>query len=276
LQRARLVLAFDANAVAAARVSSGLGAPRIEACLQEPLPTGALRPSPWEPNFADAGPVREALGRLRQALGDQKRGAVVVLPTGVARTALLEPSAAGPREFARFRLTQGLPYPASEALVDIVAVGKGRFLGAAVRRSIVAEYEEAVASAGFTQERLDLAPLAALDALLRRSPAAAGVDVILGDVGFSLAAHRDGEVWAFRSRLRDEDEEEPARIQAEAERTAAAAGVPSPRIRVVGPGARGLLNALSFRGMTVSPGWEGQGEHLPVEACELAWLGAAQ
>jgi hypothetical protein len=237
-----------------------------------------LRPSPLEPNLSGSGQVREALRELHRNLGDPDRGAILVLPSGVARTALLEPPAdADPREYAQFRLTQGLPYPAGEALVDVAALGRGRFLGAAVRRSIVAEYEEAASSAGWTQERLDLAPLAALDGLLRRPPeGGVGVDVILGDACVSLAAHRDGGIHVFRSRLRDRDDDEAARLQAEVERTAAAAGLDSPRIRVVGSGARSMIHALSFRGLSASAGWEAPADGMPVEACELAWLGAAR
>lgn len=243
-----------------------------------PLPEGTLRPSALEPNLRAADEVRSALRELRGGLGDPDRRAILVLPSGVARTALLEPPAgAAPREYAQFRLTQGLPFPATDALVDVVSLGRGRFLGAAVRRSIVVEYEEAASAAGFGQERLDLAPLAALDGLLRRpSRDASGVDVILGDVALSLAAHRDGEIHVFRSRLRDRDEDEADRILAEAVRTAALAGIDSPRIRVVGPGARALVHALSFRGLTAAPGWDAPVDGARVEACELAWVGAGQ
>jgi hypothetical protein len=270
-------LAFDASAVSAARSSWGASGPRIEAFALVPLPPGSIRPSPLEPNLGVPDQVRSALRDLRRSLDDPDRGAILVLPSGVARAALLDPADASPREYARFRLTQGLPYPATEWLVDVVPLGRGRFLGAAVRRSIVAEYEEAAAAAGWVQERLDLAPLAALDGLSRRPHEGGdGVDVILGDVALSLAAHKDGAVRGFRTRLRDRDDDEAGRIQAELERTGAAAGVDPARVRVVGPGARSLIHALSFRGLTAAAGWEARLEGLPVEACELPWLGAAR
>lgn len=278
LQGTRLVLAFDASGVSAARVSWGRSGPRVEACALVPLVPDALRPSPFEPNLARPEEVREALRELRRALGDPERGTTLVLPSAVARTVLLEPPAdAAPRDYARFRLAQSLPYPSSEALVDVVPLGQGRVLGAVVRRTVVASYEEAAAAAGWKQERLDLAPLAALDGLMRRPPEGGdGVDVILGEAGFSLAVFRDGAVRAFRSRLRDRDEGDADRIQAEGERTAAAAGLRSPRFRVVGPGARSLIHAMSFRGLSAVAAWEGPQDGMPVEACELSWLGAAR
>jgi hypothetical protein len=276
--RSRLLLAFDASTVSAGRVSWGGTGPRLEACSLLHLPPGALLPSPVDANLASPEEVRGALRELRRGLGNPDRGATLVLPAGVARTALLDPPAgARPQEYAQFRLTQGLPYPASEAMVDVMALGHGRFLGAAVRRPIVAEYEEAASAAGWRQERLDLLPLAALDGLLRRPPeGGAGVDVILGDVSLSLAAYRDGGLRAFRSRLRDPDVDEAARVQAEAERTASAVGLESPRVRVVGPGARAMIHALGFRGLTASAGWDAPVTGLPLESCELAWLGAAR
>jgi hypothetical protein len=89
-----------------------------------------------------------------------------------------------PRELVRFRLASSLPYPPGEAVVDVLPLGGGRLLGAAVRRSVVAEYESVATAAGFEQEGVDLAPLVALAGLARR---ASGVHVILGDAALSLA-----------------------------------------------------------------------------------------
>jgi hypothetical protein len=173
-----------------------------------------------EPNLAGPDQVRAALRDLRRALEDPDGRAILVLPSGVARTALLDPPAdTAAQKYAQFRLSQGLPYPAAEALVDVVALGRGRFLGAAVRRSIVAEYEEAAAAAGWVQERLDLAPLA-VGRLLRRPPERWRRGRDLGDVGLSLAAHKDGAVRSSAPAAGPR-RRRTLRIQAEAERTGA-------------------------------------------------------
>jgi hypothetical protein len=276
LHRSRTIVGFDASRVLAARVSWGLSGPRIDACALSPLAPGALIPSPFEANLRRPAEVRAALSELRQALGNPDRGVTLVLPSGVARVALFEaPSGTEPKAYARFRLSPGLPE--GDTLADVLPLGQGRFLGAAVGRAIVAGYEQAAAAAGWKQERLDLAPLAALDGLQRHPPeGGSGVDVILGDAGFSLAAFREGGVRLFRSRIRQLDDTEAERLQQDVERTAAVAGVTVPRVRVVGPGAPTLVRQLAFRGLSARLGWELPTNGFPVEASELPWLGAAR
>ncbi len=119
--------------------------------------------------------------------------------------------------------------------------------------------------AGFTQERVDLAPLIAVAGLLRRG---AGVHVILGDAALSLAAFQDARLTAFRTRRRDPGPGEARRLLEEAERTALLGGGDG-AVTFVGPGARGLVQELVASGSPVSlgPG----GESAP-EGAEAAWL----
>src|SRR5207247_3756011 len=102
--------------------------------------------------------VGEALESLRRLLGSAS-GATLVLPDGVARVLLLDtPDRGDDRDYVRFRLAASLPYPADEGASDVLRLGRARALEPAVRRSVGAEYEQAAASAGFAQERVDLAP----------------------------------------------------------------------------------------------------------------------
>lgn len=270
-------MAFDAASISGAQVSWGLGGIRLSRFARALLEPGALVPSPFEPNLVRSGEVREALAQVAHTLGTNGRRASLLLPDGLARTTLLE-SARGvdPVEYARFRLAQGLPYPASEAVIDALPLGGGRFLAAAVRRSVIAAYEAAAAATGFTQERLDLTPLAALTGLLRQGTGPNRiVDVVLGDVALSIAAFEGGLLRVFRSRRRDPGPEEPKRLFEEAQRTAALTGGDgAPRLRIVGNGARRLLGQLAAAGHAAEPGWQLPGEELPVEAVELAWLGS--
>ena len=275
--RTRVLVALDATGVAGAAVSGGPGAPRIRSYARAPLSGGALVPGPLDPNVVRAAEVQRALGEVAAALEGGRGPVSLILPGGVARTALLEVAAGvTAREFARYRLTPGLPYPPDEALVDVLPVDGGRVLAAAVRRSVVEGYEAVAAAAGLDVERLDLAPLAALSALAREPRGTAvSVDVILGDHALSLAAWQGGVLHLFRTRLRESGPREPLWLGREVDRTAVLAGNGSaPRIRAVGPGAVELLRAWSDAGRTGEPGWRAEGA-LPVEATELAWLGAA-
>jgi hypothetical protein len=221
--------------------------------------------------------VQRALGDVAAGVEGGRGPVDLILPDGVARTALLDvPAGVTAREFARYRMTAGLPYPPEEALVDVLPLDGGRVLAAAVRRSVIEGYEAAASAAGLDIERLDLAPLAALSALGREPRGTAvSVDVILGDRALSLAAWQGGVLHVFRTRLRQSGPREPVWLGREVDRTAVLAGNGSaPRIRAVGPGAVALLRAWGDEGRTGEPGWRAEGA-LPVEATELAWLGAA-
>jgi Tfp pilus assembly PilM family ATPase len=275
--RTRVLVAIDATGVAGAAVSGGPGAPRIRSYVRATLPAGALVPGPVEPNVVHSAEVQRALGEVVAGLEGGRGPVSLILPGGVARTALLEVAAGvTAREFARYRITPGLPYPPDEALVDVLPVDGGRVLAAAVRRSVVEGYEAVAAAAGLDVERLDLAPLAALSALAREPRGTAvSVDVILGDQALSLAAWQGGVLHLFRTRLRETGPREPQWLGREVDRTAVLAGNGSaPRIRAVGPGAVELLRVWSDEGRTGEPGWRAEGA-LPVAATELAWLGAA-
>jgi Tfp pilus assembly PilM family ATPase len=275
--RTRVLVAIDATGVAGAAVSGGAAAPRIRSFARVPLADGALVPGPLDPNLVRADEVQSALHAVAAALDGGRDPVVLILPDGVARTALLEiPAGVDAREFARYRIAPGLPYPADEALVDLLPLAGGRVLAAAVRRSIVEAYEAAASAAGLDVERLDLSPLAALSALAREPRGtASSIDVVLGDRALSLALWRDGVMSAFRNRLRGPFPGETEWLVREVERTAAFAGNGGPpRLRAVGPGAAALVRAWQSEGRTAEPGWQAEGT-LPVEATELAWLGAA-
>jgi hypothetical protein len=275
--RARVLVAIDATGVAGASVSGGPGGPRIRSFARAPLSPGALVPGPFDPNVVGVPEVQRALGEVAAGVEGGRGPVALILPDGVARTALLDvPAGVTAREFARYRMTAGLPYPPEEALVDVLPLDGGRVLAAAVRRSVIEGYEAAASAAGLDIERLDLAPLAALSALGREPRGTAvSVDVILGDRALSLAAWQGGVLHVFRTRLRQSGPREPVWLGREVDRTAVLAGNGSaPRIRAVGPGAVALLRAWGDEGRTGEPGWRAEGA-LPVEATELAWLGAA-
>jgi hypothetical protein len=277
--RGELTVAFDASGVCGAVVSRGLRGRRLRSFARVGLAPGALSPQALDPNLLRPDEVAEALGRVLEKL-DAGRGRVsMLLPDGVARMGLIDvPAGVAPEEYARFRWAQALPYPADEAIVDVLSLGPGRAVAAAVRRRVAHGYEEAAARAGLAPGRVDLAPLATLSALLRsRPPQAAGVDVILGDAAYCLAASHGGTLRVLRNRRRDADAGEADRLRREVDRTAALAGngTAEARVRVVGPGAPGLIGELQRSGRAAGPAWEPQRDGFPVEAADLAWLAAS-
>jgi len=271
-------VALDAAAVSGARLTRSLAGLRIASVARIELLPGALVPSPTEGNLVLPGAVQSAVVRLLDTLGGSRAAATLVLPDGVARGLVFEAApGVAPLEQARFRLAPSLPYPAAEAIVDIRPLGGRQFLGIAIRRGVVEDYEALAESAGLSVARIDVASMAALDGLMRLPPAGdSTVDVILGDAAVSLAAHRAGTLRVFRSRRRDAGPEEADRLREEVMRTAALAGDGvSPRVRVVGPGAPALARALSALGARAELGWRAEGSGLPAEAAEFPWLGVA-
>lgn len=222
--------------------------------------------------------VQRAVGKVAEALGLGGSRVCLLLPDGLARILLLElPPGVEPQDYARFRLTPSLPYPASEAVVDGVSMGKRRFLSAAVRRVVVKEYEDIAGSLGLAQERLDLSPLAAAQALVKESVAPGTVDVILGDTALCLAVHGAGALRAFRTRRRDPGPEEAHRLRDDALRTVATTGDGGePRMRVVGSGAGEIVRGLVALGSAARHGWSvSGGVVVPAGGEEYAWLGGA-
>jgi len=269
----KVLVTFDESSVAAACVSRGPRGARTSARARVPLPPGALVPGPLEDNIARPEEVRDALARVHRELAGNGRRAELILPDGIARIALLDvPEGVRAAEFARYRLPQGLPYAASEALVDGVMAPPGRFLAAAVRRSVVRGYEAVAAAAGFVQDRVDLLPLVALAPLLRRPERGfSALAVVLGDAAFSLAYFEAGRLAFFRNRRRDGGSDEYTRLRDEIVRTAALAGAAAPpRIVVLGSAGPQLAAALSAEGFLATSGYSNGGE--PGEA---DWLASA-
>jgi len=274
---AELTVAFDASGVCGAVVSRGWRGRRLRSFARVALPAGALVPQALDPNLIRGDDVLESLRRLVDTLEAGAGTVSLLLPDGVARLGLVDvPPGVDAEEYARFRWAQSLPYPAEEAIVDVLPLEPGRAVAAAVRRRVAEGYEQAAARAGLSSGRVDLAPLAVLSALVRHPPREpAGVDVILGDAAYCLAATYAGTLRALRNRRRDRDEGEAGRLRREVDRTAALAGNGSGpwRVRVTGPGSASLIAELQRAGHAVAP-WSPAREGLLEEARDVPWLAA--
>ena len=259
----RTVVALDASGLTGAGLLRGLRRTEVRAAERVPLPPGALVPDPVASSLREPEVVKAALAVMLDRLGHPAR-ATLVLPMGTARLALLDPPATTEaREYARFRLGPTLPFASAEAIVDVVPAGRARVLAAAVRREVVAAYEDLAASCGLELERIDLMPLATVSARRAARPASA-LDVVLGDAAFAVLLHEQGELQAFHLRFRDpgpRDHDRIARVVEQAVRDHG--GAVAPRVLVFGDGGRDVADALAARGHSAQAG------------SEMAFLGAA-
>jgi len=253
----RTAIAIDASGVAGGTFPRGRSAAEPTERVRVALPEGALEPSATETNLVRPAEVKAALLDLLERLGRPTR-VVAVLPLGIGRLALLQPAlGAEPRDFARFRLGPSLPFAVREAVIDTVPTGGGGVLAGAVRRTVVAEFEDLVASCGVELARVDLAPLAALAARQRERPAEA-LDVFLGDRAYALALHEAGALRAFRCRRRAPGGGDVERIAETLRATARESGrAVTPRVLVFGESSGAVAAGLTAQGFAASSGSDG-------------------
>jgi len=252
----RTLVALDRSGLLGVVLERTLRGRKARARERVPLHEGALEPSPGETNLQQPEPVRAALRELSLRLGRPSR-VTLVLPVGLARMAVFDvPDGTEPRDFVRFRLGPTLPFPAKEAVFDTLGKAGGRVVGASVRRSVVAEYEDLAAACGLGLERVDIAPLPALALRLDEAPAAA-VDVFLGDVCFAVVAHALGQVLALHTRFRTTGKHEAERITRVVESARRALPGPvAPRVLVLGTASEEVANHLASVGQPASSGPE--------------------
>ncbi len=274
--RSRVLIAFDAGAVMAARLRRGWRGATLEGLASAALEPGVLTPSATERNVARPAEVGEALARVRDRL-DLGRGRRVdlILPAGVARPVLLEARETRlENEVLQARLAPGLPFPAREAVVGAQRVARARHVAAAVRRGTVLEYEALAAAADLKPVRVELAPLVALQGLVARPLPPNALDVILGDAAASLVVWDALGPASFRTRLRGGTGDDE-RLWDEIERLAPEGAAGFAGARFAGRGAAALVQAGAARGRRSTLAWELSPEPVEAPSSELAWLGGA-
>jgi type IV pilus assembly protein PilM len=186
------------------------GLHRLEAFAEEPLPAGALRPSPSQPNLADAEAVGQAIVRAAERVRGVRREAVLLLPDTIVRIFLLgfetfprKASDAAP--LLRWRLRKSVPFPVEETLLSWneqrSADGNLEVVTAVARESVIREYEELLRKAGLEPGVVLGETLAALP-LVEDGPAVLlvrmdGMSLTMAIVdGGRLALHRCTELGA--------------------------------------------------------------------------------
>jgi type IV pilus assembly protein PilM len=149
-----LVIEIAAEHVAAARWGKVRG--NLESFAVEPLPFGAVVPSPVEPNIAQPDEVRSALRKVFSRVSATP-GLALLIPDPVVRVFIL-PFETLPRRsdeampLLRWRLKKSVPFDVDETVVSWMRQsgreGGLEVVTAVARQRIVREYEEIVKSLG--------------------------------------------------------------------------------------------------------------------------------
>jgi len=138
--------------VAAARLNPSKR--RVQSVGVRELPAGTLAPSPNKSNIADLATVHRTIAELTERVGNVGGRLGLLIPDVAARVALLQfeslPENAQEAEtLVLWRMREYLPYAPEEARVSYQVLartaGAVEVLGVAVRGSVLAEYEAAMA-----------------------------------------------------------------------------------------------------------------------------------
>ena len=167
-----------ADYVAAARwTRGGMG---LDSFAVEPLPPGAISPTPVEANLVDVAEVRAAVGRVFSRLRAKNEDVALLLPDSVIRVFVLHFDVF-PRKadeaipILRWRLKKSVPFEAEETLISYMRQsprddGVDIVTGLA-RLRIVREYESLVESVGMSPGVVMSSTLAAVPLLPDGRPA---------------------------------------------------------------------------------------------------------
>lgn len=146
-----MVVDIASTHVAAARWGKINGS--LESYAVEPLPLGAVLPSPVEMNVAQPDAVRSALRRVFSRVPAREHGVALIVPDLVVRVFIL-PFDALPRSadealpLLRWRLKKSVPFDVDETVVSWMRQagkdGNLEVVTAVARQKIIREYEEIV------------------------------------------------------------------------------------------------------------------------------------
>jgi Tfp pilus assembly PilM family ATPase len=216
-----------AGSVGAVRLQREGQSLALETAASLELPEDALRVSLTEPNILDRGAFRAVLQALLDRTGTPAGGRVaIVLPDPVARLRTLAAEGVGDRngreaeEMIRFRLQKTLPFDVREARVAWTAAGPGergpQVLAAAMRRTVLDDYEGAFEAVGLKPGLVELSGLALMRAASRAAEAQGDHLLVNWDTGYvSFVLIREGAPVLVRT-LSGEAAQTPEQVAREA------------------------------------------------------------
>lgn len=191
-----------ADYVAAARWNrTGSG---LDGYAVEPLPPGAILPTPVEANLVDAPEVRAAVGRVFSRLRAKNEDVALLLPDSVIRIFVLhfdvfprKPEEAIP--ILRWRLKKSVPFEAEETLISFMRQSPREdgvdIVTGLARLRIVREYESLVESVGLSPGVVMSSTLAAVPLLPDNRPA---LLARVAGATLTTAIVRDGVLCGYR------------------------------------------------------------------------------
>ncbi|MGH9323313.1 MAG: hypothetical protein ACRD21_17220 [Vicinamibacteria bacterium] len=238
-RRPRVGLAFSRTMLLA------LGTREGGRALKAEIPPGTITPAVAAPNIQSMREVARLASEMIDELGGRGGEAAVLLPDLTIVSALVPASRAIAERELGPELAPRLGFPPSEARSDFWRGRKGEVLAAAVRESVVRQYEQVVEAAECRLGWVDGASLVRVPAWVESSglEPSAGVRLQLYRSHYVLAVFRAGELVDLRTRLRSSEDVDT--IADEVLRLPAIYDLPSlGPVRVSGQGAAACVDLL--------------------------------
>ncbi len=209
-ERPRLSVKLGPRQAAVVEVSRAWwGRPRSRYGLAD-LPEGLVRPSPVESNISDPAALESHLRTLLESGGQRApkgRAAVLVLPDLCVRATLLEmdnlPARASEREkLVRWRLQQEASFPVEGSKVVSQVLGSKTILAAAIRETVLRQYEAVCEAVGLIPLEVDIASFRLWNMFSPAVPSDKPVAWLsLLDGGFSLIVFHAGRPTFLRTKF---------------------------------------------------------------------------
>jgi hypothetical protein len=174
------------------------------------LPEGLVRPSPIESNISDPTALESHLCALLESGGHRApkgQAAVLILPDLCVRATLLEmdavPSRASEREsLIRWRLQQEASFPVEGSKVVSQVLGPNTVLAAAIRETVLRQYEAVCEAVGLIPMEVDIASFRLWNMFAPAVPSDKPVAWLsLLDGGFSLIVFHAGRPTFLRTKF---------------------------------------------------------------------------
>ncbi|KAB0669317.1 pilus assembly protein PilM [Oryzomonas sagensis] len=165
LAKTSLGAEISPTGVAFALLGGTASAPRLERAAFAPLAAGTVRSSLREANILDPQAFVDRFQSAHNLLLHRSKRLSLTLPDSVGRIMLLDmegrfKNRAEGLDMIRWKLKKNLPFDAADAHLDYQVLkirenGDMALLVALVSRTVIGQYEDVLATAGFTPARID-------------------------------------------------------------------------------------------------------------------------
>ena len=168
------------------------------------LSDGLVEPHPMTANLRSVADLARLAAEVLREVGAMRETIALALPDLAISTLVVPRDQSRPRRQLVAKLSESLPYPRTEARYDFWTGRHGEVLGAAVRSSVISQYEDVVEAAECRLGWVDGISLVRIPGWAAESRDTEGLDIQVQMYSdhYCLSIFRDGRLVDLRSKLR--------------------------------------------------------------------------